>query len=316
MGDAYSQAFEHKLLMNRYPWHFQDYNFGIYWDSFGKPGWESRTHVPELEGRLAERWKIAPMGGETAFDLSGKTDPNRYLGKEPTDALANHADTLIRYFRRWHWTCLGWIGNYDPNNPQAAANADRVQQVMGYRFVMDECRYPATVSPGGKLDVTFTVRNVGSAPFYYNWPVEVSLLDAKGQPVWKATLKDVDIRAWMPGNFSDIGKGKHVGTDKQTDVYQWDTGIDYDIPAQPVTANGQFLLPPNLPAGQYILAIAILDPAGNLPSARFAIANYFTGGRHPMGRIGVGCENPNPQLDPKDFDDLVTDDTLHYVVKK
>jgi hypothetical protein len=32
-----------------------------------------------------------------------------------------------------------------------------------------------------------------------------------------------------------------------------------------------------------------LDPAGNLPCARFSVANYSTGGRHPSGGSVWGC---------------------------
>ncbi|MFA6132956.1 MAG: DUF4832 domain-containing protein [Phycisphaerae bacterium] len=313
LGDAFTANFKHKLVMVRYPWHFEDYKFGIHWDSFGKPGWESRTHIPLLEGPLADRWKIAPMGGEMAYH---KGEPaNTQLGLDPTDTAANYADTVIRYIHRWHWTTLGWMGNHDANNAAASANAERFQKAFGYRYVLDECRYDGRVRGGGRLNVSFTVRNVGSAPFYYTWPVEVSLLDANThQPAWKSTFKNVDIRTWLPGNFSDIGKGKMIGQDKQTHVFQWATGIDYDIPPQPTTVSGSFQLPTSLPAGRYILALAILDPAGDLPSLRFATANYFTGGRHPIGWVGLDSDNPNPQLDDKMFDDLRADKTLHYVV--
>jgi hypothetical protein len=49
------------------------------------------------------------------------------------------------------------------------------------------------------LNIEFDVTNTGSAPFYYNWPVEVALLDPETKkPVWKSTF-DTDIRKWLPG---------------------------------------------------------------------------------------------------------------------
>jgi hypothetical protein len=53
-----------------------------------------------------------------------------------------------------------------------------------------------------------------------------------------------------------------------------------------------------------------------LPSARFAIKNYFNGGRHPIGRIGLGMPIENPQLDPAIFDDPAGDSSLHYVIDR
>jgi len=44
---------------------------------------------------------------------------------------------------------------------------------------------PTEANPviGGQLNVAFVVTNTGSAPLYYNWPVEVSLLDHKTREV-------------------------------------------------------------------------------------------------------------------------------------
>ncbi len=313
LGDAFQKAFTNKLVMNRYPWEFTNYNFGIHWDSFGNPGWEMTKHVPELEGALAERWKIAPMGGEMAFELYTNS-PKPRLAKTPTDAVANHAATLIRYIRRWHWNSLGWVSNYDAKNPDAARNAARIQSAFGYRFVLDEVRYPARVEPGETFSTSFSVRNLGSAPMYYNWSVEVSLLDEKShEPVWKATFKELDIRQWLPGDFSEKGKGRPTG-DKANAGFEWDTGREYDLAAGTNKVQGEFKLPKTFPAGEYILALAILDPAGGLPSARFATANYFAGGRHPLGRIGVGVKCAKTELDESIFGDLGSDTSLHYVV--
>lgn len=314
MGDAFEAAFKYKLVMHRYPWEFKDYAFGIHWDSFGNPGWEMSKHVPELEGRLADRWKMAPMGGEMAFS----TDPNvkvPRLALTPTEAVATHAETLIRYIRRWHWTALGWVSNYDVKDAQAANGAARIQAAFGYRFVIDEVRYPARVEPGGNLAVSFTVRNLGSAPIYCNWPVEISLLSPNAhEPVWKAKFDNVDIRSWLPGDFSDKGKGRLVG-DKTHAGFEWDTGLDYDLAATPHRVTGTFALPRDLPASEHILALAILDPAGDLPCVRFAIVNYFKGGRHPIGRIGVNMDAVQARLDESMFDDPSADKSLRYVAK-
>jgi len=77
---------------------------------------------------------------------------------------------------------------------------------------------------------------------------------------------------------------------------------------------GRFVMPEDLARGDYILALAILDPAGMLPSVRFAIENYFIGGRHPIGLVGVDQIPPAPELDPASFDDPAADRTLHYVL--
>ena len=141
--------------------------------------------------------------------------------------------------------------------------------------------------------VSFTVKNTGSSPFYYNWPVEISLLDpGRKEPVWRGIMQDADIRKWLPGDDWNSEAG------------------DYASPAKIYTVSGEFLTTPDLVKGEYILALAVLDPAGDMPSVRFAIHNYYRGGRHPMGKIGVGVDINNPIL--CDFDDMGNDWSLQY----
>ena len=144
-----------------------------------------RTHVPLFEGALGDRWKTAPLGGEMAFSINPTMNVPRFASN-PTEAVADHAEQLVRYIRRWHWTALGWVSGYKTNVPGAAEGAARVQAAFGYRFVIREASFPPGVQPGGKLPLTLKVQNTGSAPIYYDWPIEVSLLDPNSrQPVWK-----------------------------------------------------------------------------------------------------------------------------------
>jgi hypothetical protein len=274
IGDAYTANFCHKLLMNRYPLQFTEYRFGIYWDSFGHKE-EAPRHIALLKSpRLCARWKIAPMGGETAFDWGTP------LGKNPTDALEHNADTIVSLIRDLHWNHLGWLSEYDQDNPVAAANATLVQQSLGYRFVLDEVRFPLHIDPGEPFRVSILVHNTGSSPFYYRWPVELSLLDPDTRtPRWQSRFPDCDLRMILPA-------------------------------ASSTRIAGEFTCPPELPRGCYLLALAIPDPAGDMPAARFATTHYFRGGRHPMGWIGVGM--PARRIPMPEFDDPAQDHTLGY----
>jgi hypothetical protein len=255
------------------------------------------------------------MAGEMAFSIDPASLKPR-LAKDPSDAVAEHADELVRYIRRWHWTALGWVSGYDPKKQQAAAGAAKVQSAFGYRLAIEELRYPARVEPGQKFKMSFTVKNLGSAPTYYNWTIELSLLDpTTRQPVWKANFEGIDIRKWLPGDFSDKGKGRPVG-DKAHAGFEWDTGLDYDIAPASNLITGRFKLPSSLQAGEYLIALAILDPAGNLPSVKFAVVNYLKGGRHPLGRIGLGLECQKAEMSPDEFDDPQSDRSLRYELNR
>ena len=79
-----------------------------------------------------------------------------------------------------------------------------------------------------------------------------------------------------------------------------------------MTVRARPLLSDDISEGRYILALGILDPACGRPTVRFANTNYFTGGYHPLGYIGVGLDEKAPALDPADFNDLQSDTTLNY----
>ena len=292
LGDAFSKAFKNKLVMVRHPWDFKDYSFGIYWDSW--------AHIQQMEthgkgiANLDGRWKIAPIGGEAAYNWGKyKEQP----GESPTDTLKDpeHRNFFIDSVRWLHCNHVGWVANYDHNDAEARKGAEEVQKSIGYRFVIDSVKYPAEVSPEKSFQFSFQARNTGSSPFYYNWSVELAFLNPiTREVVWKETFKDLDIRKWLPGDEWDKEKKA------------------YKILPEVYNIQGEFKLPESIPIGEYIISLAILDPAGMLPSARFAIKNYFNGGRHPIGKIGIGKAVANPELNDKEFDDPVKDRSLHY----
>lgn len=49
-----------------------------------------------------------------------------------------------------------------------------------------------------------------------------------------------------------------------------------------------------------------------LPSLRFANENYFEGGYHPMGYIGVNKKPEKAMIDKPLFYDIQSDKTLRY----
>jgi len=290
MGDAFVAAFKNKLIMVRQAKDFTSYPFGSYWDSFAHV---EQNNEAELLISQHGKWKTTVRGGEVAYDWGDLT----LTGSGPNESLRSRAcnEYLIDYIRKVHCNHLGWINNYDTIDYKVRAGADVIQQNLGYRFVLNQINYTSNILPGQSLKVRFSVSNIGSSPFYYNWPVEVSLLDpATHQPVWKNVFQQVDIRKWLPGD-------------------QWDSTLrKYTKEPAINTITGEFKLPNELPKGEYILALSILDPAGNVPSVRFAIKNYFKGGRHPIGKIGIGKTLSSFTLDETIFDELYSDRSLHY----
>lgn len=293
MGQAFINAFPNKKVLVRHAWkEFRIFDFGEYWDSFG--------HYDEMEvhGRgiasLGNRWNAQIIGGEVAYNWGNY---KIQAGDDPTDTVLseNHRNYIIDTIRWLHCTQLRWISDYVSIDRLVRAGAAEIQKAMGYRFTLDGVAFTKNVEQDRRLEVAFTVRNDGSAPFYYPWPVEVSLLDPDTRDVkWSATFNNVDIRLWLPGDRWSKSKQK------------------YEIPPEHYIARQVFEV--DVPSGEYVLALSILDPAGNVPSVRFANRNYWTGGRYPIGVIGVNKVVTNQECDPSSFIDPNSDNSAGYVV--
>ncbi len=312
VGHAFTQAFKNKKVSVRHNWEeFSEHPFGEYWDSWAHydqmwPHGKSIDKINE-DGRYIENY----VGGEVAYDWgNGKVQP----GSSPTASVAEkkHRNFVINSIRWLHCTQLRWIENYDTTNVEAVKGAGEIQKAFGYRFILNEVRFALN----GRLNVEFDVTNSGSAPFYYNWPVEVALLDVKTlQPVWKSTFENADIRNWLPGSgWTDPDWTEVSGWSKFVPDTSWNangTG-KWENPPRKNTIKENFKV--DIPNGTYILSLAILDPAGDLPSLRFATLNYLNGGRHPVGMVDFDKKQCNSL--PKDFkfDDPGSDKSLHYEV--
>ena len=291
MAAQFAASFQNKLVMIRWPNTYNDdiYNFGYYWDSFAH---QDQEYCGFYINNNAPRWKTAVIGGEVAYNWGNvQIQP----GESPDVSLTDpdHRDYVIDRIRKLHANHLGWISRYNQSDSTVRAGAEIVQKAMGYRFVISEVSYPKRIDFGNEFTISFKVRNTGSSPFYYKWPVEISLLDPDTrQPAWKKQCGDLDIREWMPGD-------------------KWNESTHrYKIPAETILVNQTFQFSENLLPGEYILALAILDPAGERPCVRFTIENYFNGGRHPIGKVGINQTIESFII--SEFDDIQKDTSLYY----
>jgi hypothetical protein len=309
LTEAFRKAFKHKPVLVRHtdP-EFMAAGFGIYYDTFGtltrEPPTRAEEQLPFQATHVFPRiWQRAPIEGEVEYNWQkGRPDaePENTFGRTPDETMRVPAYRryMIDKIRRYHASYLGWISSYTAAEPAVLEGAAELQKAFGYRLVIDSLSYPRALAPGGNVEVRLTVRNTGSAPFYLDWPVAVALLDPRTRkPVWSAPLEGVDLRRWFPGEDWDGAAG------------------EYRRPAPENAAAGQATLPNDLKTGDYVLALAILDRQGGLvPSARFAVQNYFRGGWHPFGFIGVGTIPREAALGNILFDSPAFDSSLHYRV--
>ena len=294
LGDAFAKAFKNKKVMVRYAYEFKDYEFGIYWDSWSQPQEVVRGY--EEMKKLGDRWKTQPIGGEITWNWG---DLARFKSFEEVVADKDTREYVMEQIRNLHCNHLGGITWADFNDPNFQKNAEILQKAMGYRFVINEFTYPKEIKEQESLSISFSVVNTGSSPFYYNWPVEIALLDpVNHQKVWGKVLEDVNISEWMPGDNWSVNENKYQTA---PEIYHVQENIPIDA---------------SIAKGKYILALTVLDPAGMQPSLRFANENYFEGGYHPMGYIGINEPIDDTRLDPNSFFDIQSDKSLKYQIKQ
>ena len=309
--DAFIRSFKKKHWMSSACGRaYEPSTIGGQWDSFGHPDQKAEVgmwlNLRNPDG--TPRWTTAPMQGEVAYDWGGFL---AVLGANPTATMSTPAfyNRIVNYIYLLHSTGEGWVAGYSRTDATVTGST-LSQKAFGYRFVLDTLVYPATVQAGQPFSVSFAVRNVASCPFYYQWPVQVALLNKTTHaPVWTGIFAATDIRKWLPGSDwsnSDLNNDAALATLQ---------GRLYLKPAVRYHETGSFTVPSTVASGEYVLALAIPDPDGGmLPSVRFAINNYWQGGYHPMGIIGVGTTPASTAIDASTFFTDFNDATLHYIV--
>lgn len=254
--NAYIHEFPDKPLLMRRPHEIAKINhIGLYNDVFGDNEetrdnfikWIHNGYTSWLTGEkmpaMPEHWIYAPSGGEFA----SSEDDSQYISNTSIE------ETLAQA-RESHTTWLGPnIPSIETYGDKYQGNIDRLLNTMGYRYVIKTEAHQAKIKPNEKLMVNMVIENKGVAPFYFNWPLELSLADQQGKIVYRENVQ-ADIRSWLPGLHKSTSSLK---------------------------------LPAMLPKGEYALCIAILDPEKGTPGVELAIQGKRGDGRYTLGKVNV-----------------------------
>jgi hypothetical protein len=252
--NQYVKYFSNKILLMRRPHQIAlDNKMGLYNDMFGKKkdtvdsfwNWVKNGYTLWLTGEkmpaMPDYWKYGPTGGELA----------PVAHREDYFSSANFSETISEL----NLTHVSWVGPGSPadypRDGKLQPKIDQLLKKMGYHFRIVKETHPQKVKPGDSFMMTMDGENSGVAPFYYSWPLEISLADAKDKIVYKQQV-NTDIRKWLPGMFK----------------------VDESIS-----------LPSDLPAGEYHLCVAILDPATKKPGMNLEMAGKRDDGRYKLGKI-------------------------------
>ncbi|MBN1672524.1 MAG: DUF4832 domain-containing protein [Kiritimatiellae bacterium] len=310
-GDAFTTHLTRTHVCNRNLSQFTRFaNFGYYNDAQFCGNSCGDSWERGLVRQYPDRWKSRPIEGEMA--------PNFPYGPTPRNPDTNLLDLLrnangvrrvinvIRYDHLLFNSVIYWqtdkvlFPGWSGLTAQEKQNLFAIHKAFGYRFLIAEFNYDSRLTPGADFTVSFKVRNTGASPMYYAWPVKLALLNpATRQPVWEQAFANADVRTWLGGEGYPVDPINNYSNFESV-VY------DYLTPAPVHQVQNTFTLPATIPGGTYVLALSVHNPAGK-PRLRFAIRNYFNGGRHPMGYVGVNTTPAQTQIDPAEFDDIFED---------
>ena len=122
---------------------------------------------------------------------------------------------------------------------------------MGYRYVIRKMEYPKAVYQQGQLKVESLWENIGVAPIYKDYKVAVRLTNETNTTY---LMSEVDITNWLPGD---------------------------------ILFDEEFYLPHDIPAGDYQLQIAIVEPVTRSARVQLAIEGKTGDGWYDIGPIEV-----------------------------
>ena len=243
--NAYAAAFHVTPILLRYPAGAQHARlapnaqrpFGYHDDSFAwatldtgrkEESWFFQAAMKAAGPAALDKWKTHPIGGEIRPEAWGIVFDVAPGAKKVQDFHACVDATHVT-----------WL--MDSGLFQRKPDAERVQRArtevrrMGYEF-----HVPAvTLVPptNATLAVQVEVENRGVAPFYYDWPVEIGLLDDNGR-VLRSVTSAAKITGLLPGDQPRV----------------WSEKLDLR----------------NIKPGAYHLALRIPNPLPKGPPMRFA----------------------------------------------
>jgi hypothetical protein len=160
-------------------------------------------------------------------------------------------DTAVDFMLTNHVTLIN--DNIGRVPPEALPQLEKLARLAGYRFVLRELAHEKTVKRGATLNVTLKWANVGVGKLHRPYGLRLFLLDAGGQPAHLTDAK-ADPRDWLPG--------------------ERDVTVPMPVPSR-------------LKAGEYTLALALVDPTHQRRALRLAIECQETEDRYGVSRVKV-----------------------------
>ena len=137
--------------------------------------------------------------------------------------------------------------------PEAMGQLEKLARLAGARLVLRELSHEKSAKPGDRVTLKMKWANVGVCKLYRPYVLRFVLLDSGGKVAFTADGA-ADLRQWLPGEFE---------------------------------VSESFTVPADLKAGEYSLAMSVVDPTGGRRPFQLAIDAPQTDGRCMISRIRI-----------------------------
>jgi hypothetical protein len=160
-------------------------------------------------------------------------------------------DAAVNFMLNNHVTLIN--DNLGRVPPEAMPQLEILARLAGARFVLRELAHEKRVTRGAAFHLEMKWANVGAGKLYHPYVLRFSLLDRDGRACFTTDAK-ADPRQWLPGEYAVV------------ELLQ---------------------LPETLKAGEYTLAVALVDPTGERRPFHLAIDVQQNGERYPVSRLEI-----------------------------
>lgn len=275
--ESYTKYFKNVKVGLRKPYPYAAENdFGLFNDIFGST---SAAGIADYWGYITNG--DIDMPGATSEEINASKMPdfwiNNYSGGEFAQGdvrLHVTNEGILKCLDDVRTTHVSWLGPCSPADLETKefasyiyeANILALQKLMGYNFALEKITKLDVIKKGENTALNMVWNNEGVAPFYYEWPLEISLVNKKGEVVYKEDF-DVDLTEWMPG---------------RTNV------------------NVMINVPDSVKKGTYTLCVAIADKDSLEPSVKLAIEGARSDLRYPLYQVEVKSSDNKDKKDDSD----------------
>jgi len=213
------------------------------WGDMDSLGWNHMKGVyPQALGaaNAYESWQHGPVALETCWAM------------EDWYKRGWNIDYILGKALEWHAT---EVNNGNQAIPEKwYPKVKEFEKKLGYRFVLEEMKYNASVGQGKPLACEMTWQNRGVAPIYKAYDLAVQLVSKKDSSKKYPVRTDADVKKWLPGRS------------------------DYHT---------SLPLPAAMAPGEYELQVGLLSPVTGKPAIQLAIGGKTGDGWYRVGDLAV-----------------------------